>query len=80
MYKLKGRPSQSASSNHNYKHGGKGTKLYNVWKGIRRRCNNLNNKYYGGKGIAVCEDWNNFDVFGSWAIEHGYKDMQVKIY
>lgn len=35
-------------------------KLYNTWKGIRQRCTNpkaTGYKYYGGKGIKVCEEW-----------------------
>lgn len=35
------------------------TRLYRVWAGIKNRCYNKNSenyKYYGGKGIAVCEE------------------------
>lgn len=49
------------------KHGRSGTRLYKVWKGMRERCNNPNNisyKNYGGRGIVVCERWqNSFDNF-----------------
>ena len=40
--------------------------LYNTWLGMRNRCNNPNNKsykYYGGRGINVCERWDNFENF-----------------
>ena len=30
----------------NFKHGGTGTKLYNIWKGMRSRCNNPNHHKY----------------------------------
>jgi len=36
---------------------------YSVWKGVRGRCHNPNNKKfanYGGRGITICERWNNF--------------------
>lgn len=40
---------------------------YNTWISMRDRCNNPNNKSfsrYGGRGIRVCEDWNNsFETF-----------------
>jgi len=59
------------------KHSGKGTPLYNVWRGIKERCycpNDKAFKYYGGKGIEVCAEWkNNFETFKKWAEENGYK-------
>lgn len=51
------------------KHGacfGKKTKEYNVWVGMRKRCFNKNEKCYhryGGRGIGVCLEWNDFEVF-----------------
>lgn len=46
---------------------GKITTEYKIWQGMRQRCNNPNDsKYYlyGGKGIKVCERWDNsFDDF-----------------
>jgi len=36
--------------------------LYSTWKSMISRCNNPNNssyKYYGGRGIRVCKDWEN---------------------
>lgn len=38
----------------------RGTPLYDVWSQMRQRCNNPNHKvyrYYGGRGIKVCERW-----------------------
>ncbi|WP_179022022.1 hypothetical protein [Winogradskyella forsetii] len=52
-------------------------KLYKVWIGIKQRCNNPNSKSYtdyGGRGIKICNEWeNSFEVFHKWAIEEGYK-------
>ena len=49
-----------------FKHGKKGTPEYSVWALMRDRCNNPNNKkfdYYGGKGVSVCERWDDFTLF-----------------
>ena len=57
-------------------HNGKKTSLYRVWCAMRERCTNPNNKSYhryGGRGITVCEEWNDFSLFRKWAIENGYK-------
>lgn len=40
--------------------------LYRVWLAMRERCNNpLNKAYknYGGRGIAVCAEWEDYTVF-----------------
>jgi len=41
--------------------------LYNTWRSIRRRCYGINStsyKYYGARGIKMCESWkNNFWTF-----------------
>jgi hypothetical protein len=52
-------------------------KLYEVWAGIKYRCNNPNMKYYdryGGRGISVCAEWEEYSVFREWALSHGYKE------
>lgn len=39
---------------------------YVVWKGIRARCNNpkhQNYKQYGGRGIKMCERWDDYSNF-----------------
>ena len=41
-------------------------KAYGVWKGMRKRCNNINElayPRYGGRGIYVCERWKKFENF-----------------
>lgn len=40
--------------------------LYRLWKAMRQRCNNPNaTKYYlyGGKGVTICDRWNDFWLF-----------------
>jgi hypothetical protein len=39
---------------------------YNSWRAMRMRCLNKSAnqyKYYGERGIAICEKWNTFDGF-----------------
>lgn len=43
-------------------HGMTGTTEYRIWRGIKDRCLNPNKKEYpnyGGRGITVCDRWNN---------------------
>lgn len=51
--------------------------LKEVLRDIVRRCNDKrrwNYRYYGAKGITVCDEWvNDFLVFKEWAIKIGYK-------
>lgn len=59
------------------KHGMTGSRLYNIWQGIRQRCNNPNDreyKWYGARGIELDNDWLEFKPFYNWAINNGYKD------
>lgn len=53
-----------------------GTRLYKIYKGIKQRCYNSRNKWYsryGGRGIKLCNDWKDYEVFKKWAMENGYK-------
>lgn len=59
------------------KHGKCGTRLYGIWMAMQSRCNNINfieYDRYGGRGIAVCEEWQSFEPFYEWAIANGYRD------
>jgi hypothetical protein len=47
-------------------HYAKKPNCYRTWKAMRTRCYNPNvvgYKYYGAKGIKVCERWDSFDNF-----------------
>ncbi len=58
-------------SNSNYKHGhsprnGKPSPTYISWQNMKARCQNPNHpdyKDYGGRGIEVCERWQDFTNF-----------------
>ena len=61
------------AANREHPHGEKRSKLHNVWKAMRQRCNNPKNKnyaYYGGRGITVCAEWDNYVSFRDWAVEY----------
>ena len=57
------------------KHGDRDARLYLVWKGIKKRCENPKDKacaWYGAKGVKVCEEWHDYINFKVWALENGY--------
>jgi len=59
-------------------HGMTGTRLYGIWLGMKARCYNPKKKRYdnyGGRGIEVCDEWqNDFEAFMLWAKDNGYKN------
>ena len=63
------------------KHGkakrGEKTSLYNVWIMMRHRCRCetcKDFKYYGGRGIDCCKEWDDFSRFEEWALLNGYEE------
>ncbi|MEE0060461.1 MAG: hypothetical protein UE295_06515 [Acutalibacteraceae bacterium] len=62
------------------KHGMTNTRLVKILYSMRERCNNPNcrcYRYYGGKGINICEEWlgkNGAENFIKWALENGYSN------
>jgi len=59
------------------KHGMARTRLYRIWRSMKKRCSLPSHpKYedYGGRGIAVCQEWMTFAAFAAWALENGYSD------
>jgi len=52
------------------KHGMYQTRIYSIWRSMKSRCqdkNKSNYKNYGGRGINVCDKWQDFIGF--------YEDM-----
>lgn len=63
-------------------HGETNSRLYDIWRGIKKRCllpKAQSYKNYGGRGIGVCEEWkNNYMAFREWALKNGYKeDLEI---
>ena len=57
---------QNGSDNPNFRHGLSNTKEYDAWRNIKRRCTNSKRpdfKYYGGRGITICDRWRSFAAF-----------------
>lgn len=63
-------------------HGGKGKykcdRLYSIWRAMKQRCYREKDpafKWYGAKGVAVCEEWrNSYEKFRRWAYANGYQE------
>lgn len=54
--------------------GRRKTPEYESWRGMHQRCRNPNQpswKYYGGKGIRVCERWSGPDGFSNFLADMG---------
>ena len=57
-----------------------GTRLFNIFYGIKQRCCNPNAPAYpkyGGRGITLCDEWNNengFENFYNWAMQNDYQE------
>lgn len=58
-------------------HGQSETKLYKVWSSMKHRCSNPNDPAYcnyGARGITVCDEWQTFEPFHTWAMANGYRE------
>lgn len=61
----------------NTTHGGTHDRLFKIWTSMRNRCSNPRNpayKWYGAKGVQVCEEWSDYETFKAWAYANGYDD------
>lgn len=62
---------------HGHAHRNKKERLYLVWEAMNKRCNcptNKSYKYYGAKGVRVCEEWKDYENFRKWAYANGYDE------
>lgn len=56
--------------------------IYQRWASMKQRCYDSRSKsykYYGGRGITVCDEWlYNFSSYYYWCINHGFdKNLQI---
>lgn len=59
----------------NIKHNLTKSRIYKIWAAVKRRCNDKNNKYYGGRGITMCDEWKENPLkFIEWAYANGYNE------
>ena len=53
-------------------------RIKNIFKGMKKRCyneNDYNYRWYGSKGIKICEEWlDDPKLFEEWALNNGYQD------
>lgn len=53
-------------------------RIGNIFRGMKARCYDLNDKnfkWYGAKGIVICDEWlKNPISFEEWSLENGYAD------
>lgn len=57
---------------------GKRARLYKIWAGMRTRCFNKNDAYYhryGGAGVSICPEWDEYPKFKEWALANGYSEQ-----
>ena len=69
---------KDTAHNLNLTHGDTNRRLFKIWTQMRNRCNNPNNYHYflyGGRGITVCDEWEqDYNSFKTWSLEHGYDE------
>ncbi len=57
-------------------HGLSARRIYNIWSGLKNRCECVHNtayKYYGGRGITYAKEWKLFENFFR-DMKDGYSD------
>ena len=50
-------------------------KLYGIWQAMRQRIYRKTHvlyERYGGRGISICDAWDEYDAFHNWAWSNGY--------
>lgn len=52
-------------------------RIFRIWCNMQKRCTDKSrkdSKYYYGKGVKVCKEWEIYENFQSWALKNGYSD------
>lgn len=79
MSKLKGLGCRDCVNKQKSKNAVKHTRLYNVWKQIKHRCQCSETdfghwKNYSGRGITICKEWEDYKLFKNWAENNGWNE------
>lgn len=56
---------------------GKEHPLYRVWRHVKERCYSENDQSYstyGARGIRVCDDWHDSNIFITWCLDNGWAE------
>lgn len=64
---------KTGSESNNYRHGFKRHPSYDRWRHMMNRCYQTTNHdyvHYGGRGIEVCEEWQDLVTFCVWLDEN----------
>lgn len=67
----------AASTTHGETKNHQMPRLYAIWAHMRSRCEKASDfayKYYGGKGVSVCSEWQAYEGFRAWAYANGYAE------
>ena len=51
-------------------------RIYRVWTAMRERCHNpkhIRYDSYGGRGLKICPEWDDYAVFRQWMLDQGYR-------
>lgn len=59
---------------------GKYRRIHQSWTNMKSRCLNPKNqdyRWYGARGIKICEAWTKYIPFREWALASGYKENLV---
>lgn len=74
---------RSCGCRRNHRHGHAGSdrhELYTCWNNMIQRCTNPSHpgyKFYGGRGITVCERWHDFPFFLADVGERPGRDLSI---
>lgn len=49
-------------------------RVWVIWTHMRSRCKDFEDPLYGGRGIKVCDEWQDYQTFKEWSLNNGYAD------
>ena len=57
------------------------SRINRIYRCMKSRCYNKNNYSYGdygGRGITVCKEWHDLEIFAKWAYANGFSEEKTK--